>query len=496
MRYTKLIWKNMSICSRSDDKTLIFNKTELTKPQFDVKKYLKWCAVGCQKSFAESCNAFQVNWIKSVRDSQDTNDDIIYDVICYHVKDIPENIYVIYDDTCYLYFIENPVYIEILAWGNDDLYEYPNAKKQSSNILTMNHLCGSSINRGVNLYKLDMTSPSLYDYRNFDYYHLSSWAMGIKQYLEETPIGTVVLGQTCDEPYTNLFTVEAFLKSVNLDVAQLQFRGKWLQYSRMQWLGESLCSNSTKKMLALTKIGVSIEMIEKMRLVKKCAFQCQKFIDSCFAFQINLLDSASVVDEFDFVCYHFSDIPDSIFTNLQDNCSLYISGKPIYMSVSSWGMNDADRDSYDSNKIEVLGGGKYEPPHGSRGVFIFKLNTLSHTLYDFDYFGYYNVNNSAEATRFRDVLTNIPSGTIIVGRTGDEPYNGIAPIMSYLRTVNLDVSSLLFRGKWIFLWQQGGYEKSLSFISNVNVTMKKLFVVCNVGSDRLDWTGIRMQTIN
>ncbi|ESN94032.1 hypothetical protein HELRODRAFT_180189 [Helobdella robusta] len=68
---------------------------------------------------------------------------------------------------------------------------------------------------------------------------------------------------------------------------------------------------------------------------------------------------------------------------------------------------------------------------------------------------------------------------MIVGQTSDETQQNIAGAADYLKSVNLDVSRLPFRGKWIFVWQQGAYEKTQSLLDNGNVVFSKQFVISN-----------------
>ncbi|ESN94030.1 hypothetical protein HELRODRAFT_180187 [Helobdella robusta] len=249
-------------------------------------------------------------------------------------------------------------------------------------------------------------------------------------------------------------------------------------YYKLMWRTSLLCSNSSEKTLEFNKSVATVQLIDDKTHVGKCALKCQTSSKFCFAFQVNVMNSA-YAGRCNVFCYHFADMPDAIFRNLYDNCSLYLGAKPIYMNVSSWGFNDLNRNSPGSNAVEILWKDNYYSSVGTRGVFAYKLNMEDHTLYDSQYFAYYTI--TSDAARMKNYLQSAPNGTVVIGRTGDEPYSNIALVAAYLKSVNLDVSSLAYRGKWLFVWQQGAPEKTQSFIDSGKFVLSKQFLLCNIG---------------
>ncbi|ESN94033.1 hypothetical protein HELRODRAFT_180190 [Helobdella robusta] len=275
----------------------------------------------------------------------------------------------------------------------------------------------------------------------------------------------------------NVIVKVAHLTTIHLLAASiLKLVSSDKTFNKLAWKGFPLCSNSINNTLLSQKFNVTAEEFNSRRFVKTCGIHCQLMSPSCIAFQVNVLKSVNG-GSYNLYCYGFDDLPSDICMNLNDNCSFFLADKPIYMTVSSW---EYGNPLPQSTLVEVVGAGKYYTSITYPiGVSTYKLNMLARSLYDYHSFNTYNDPNMA--LYMKNYLMNTTNGTVIVGQTGDEPASAIQGVADYLKSVNLDVSTLQFRGKWVFVWQQGAYGKTKSHIFNGYGLFTKQFLICNLG---------------
>ncbi|ESO04160.1 hypothetical protein HELRODRAFT_172502 [Helobdella robusta] len=239
-------------------------------------------------------------------------------------------------------------------------------------------------------------------------------------------------------------------------------------YNKLAWDIVPLCSNSVNKTLIFNNNNVSMKMTKRRKYIKLCSVACQLATEPCFAFQVNVTNSTSF-NAFDVSCYQINDVPDSLYKNVEQNCFIYLATKPVYLNVISWGYLDTPNlPEYGCTPVD------------NRGVNVYRLNVHDHLPYDFQVFDVWK--DQINAGKLVDYLKTTPNGTIVVGRTCDDPWTHIDPALPYLSSVNLDVSGLNQRGKWIFVWQQGAYKKTISFINNLYGPITKQFIIFNSGS--------------
>ncbi|ESN94029.1 hypothetical protein HELRODRAFT_180186 [Helobdella robusta] len=479
--YNKLMWKTTPLCSKSSNKSSTFLTSNIPLELISDRKLVERCGLRCETS-KESCFAFQINVTKSA--SGDA-----YDLLCYHFSGLPDGMHKDSTENCSLYVSDYPAYINISSWAGSDASRY-STDPNPLNVKVMGHQCYYSTNRGVNIYTLSLKNSLLYDFRNFDFYYSSTNALAMKDYFMSVELGTVLVGQTCDEPSSNIGSVLSYLKSVNLDVSNLQYRGKWMfvwqqgayekalsfvdnslsplpkqfivcntgewkhaveersreqcffngeETAELKWTAQPLFSNSSRKNLIYHKSGKTGGQLDRRGHVMKCAFRCQASNGACFAFQVDLMKT-------EVFCYHFSDLPDSIYyVNLSDDCFLYSAEKGINLF------------QVDIQSLQILNFRNFDVLN--HGVIVTEL--------------------------LRQYLLSLEPGTVLIGRTCDEARTNLEKIFPYLLSVNLNATDLVFRGKWIFVWQQGAYDNTLSFIFNLNNPLSKQFVFANS-----DWLNV------
>ncbi|ESN97078.1 hypothetical protein HELRODRAFT_178527 [Helobdella robusta] len=251
-------------------------------------------------------------------------------------------------------------------------------------------------------------------------------------------------------------------------------------YNKLRWRNSSLCSNSTNKSLVFSRPGLSTNLIVEMKLVMRCGVRCGMMGSACFSFQVDVISLS--FDVYNVACFHFNDLPNSIhISNFNNNCSFYIAEKPIYLNVSSWGYNDVNKKAPDSSLIDITGMRGYLLSTNSRGVNVYKLNMEDASLYDFKRFDIYD--NSSKVVSLQNYLMNITNGTVLIEQVADDAYQPAfsRSFTTFMKGINLDVIQLRSRVKWVFVWQQAAYEKSLSFFDTAN---------------KSDWTEVKIQTIS
>ncbi|ESN91648.1 hypothetical protein HELRODRAFT_165701 [Helobdella robusta] len=200
-----------------------------------------------------------------------------------------------------------------------------------------------------------------------------------------------------------------------------------------------------------SEILSNIQFNDEAKYVKMCGIKCEESKKSCTAFQVDLIKDA--------VCYHFNYLPDLIFKKSNPNCSVYAVStlsKFVFLNVSSWGFTD----------LQCLPE-CHCPVNSTRALILYKLELLNNTAHDVQQFDTYA--DTKEAIRMTNYLMNTANGTIVVGRSCDEISTRMAPALPYLASVNLNLTNLQYRGKWLFVWQQGAYGKALSFVDNTNL---------------------------
>ncbi|ESN97925.1 hypothetical protein HELRODRAFT_177587 [Helobdella robusta] len=221
--FSKLPWKNTTLCSNSINKTLSFNRTVVPEKILITNKFEKLCVIKCQTS-VRTCFAFQVDKIKSVN--------IIgaYDVLCFYYNDMPDGLYTNDHANCsmFLNILQKPICINISSYGNSDTNKHLPDRNLIEIIGMDRYNPSKSQPTGVGLYKLNMESRSLYDYQLFDTLAAGDGAVLMKLYFTNTTNGTVIVGQTSDEPSFNIGSTIPYLKSVNLDISNSKWRNKWL----------------------------------------------------------------------------------------------------------------------------------------------------------------------------------------------------------------------------------------------------------------------------
>ncbi|ESO11077.1 hypothetical protein HELRODRAFT_167609 [Helobdella robusta] len=292
----------------------------------------------------------------------------------------------------------------------------------------------------------------------------------------------------------NFKTLLYYTFLITLSVALTLSHGKL--YSKLIWKPSPLCSDSVKKSLAFNKTGDNNFFANPKKYILECGVRCQLSNGSCSAFQVNVGSSASVVGKYDVSCSHFMGLPDGLSKSLQNNCFLLsaVENQAIYMNIASWGGNDISPYSIEANELNTVNMEHACQLGINRGANFYRLDMQKMMLYDFCNFDLYG--NLTHVTMMTNYLKNTPLGTVVVGQTCDEPHNLISYAVPYLKSVNLDVSSMLWRGKWLFVWQQGAYQKAISFVDNSNLPLSKQFVIYNSASNQFDWTGVKMQALN
>ncbi|ESN96968.1 hypothetical protein HELRODRAFT_178772 [Helobdella robusta] len=255
-------------------------------------------------------------------------------------------------------------------------------------------------------------------------------------------------------------------------------------YSKLTRNNLTICSNSSNGTLVFSEGGLTVEQVRSGKVVKQCSI-VQTLGELCYAFQTNVMKSVSVVDAYDVECSHFfHGLPANLHASINDNsCAFYMMAEnPVYLNVSSWGLD------------ETSGGSQFDCNSQNRGVNLYKLDMQSHLLYDFQIFDI--IGSVDNAYNMKNYLESTPAGTIVVGRTCDDAHQNMDVISTYLENINLDVTNLQYRKKWLFVWQQGAYEKTISFLDNSAVPLTKQFIVYNSGVDKSNWTAVKMQLIN
>ncbi|ESN94031.1 hypothetical protein HELRODRAFT_180188 [Helobdella robusta] len=268
--------------------------------------------------------------------------------------------------------------------------------------------------------------------------------------------------------------------SLGLDQSQLSSR----VYHKLQWKNIPICSNSNNKTLLYNMSALAGNPFNVKKYVLKCSILCQVFSESCYAFQVSVKSDGGAAN--DVFCYQFNDLPVGVSKYPQNNCSLHVADnikilftlvELVFPNVSSWGFLDNTPNLTDSNLIEILGAAKYYHMNIGRGISVYKLDLENVFLFDYHHFNIFA--DALDAQRMKSFFVNAPDGTIVVGQTSDEPSYGLGPIASYLKKINLDVTNMQFRGKWVFLWQQGAYEKTLSFLDSGKQLLTKQFLIYN-----------------
>ncbi|ESN95475.1 hypothetical protein HELRODRAFT_179244 [Helobdella robusta] len=265
-------------------------------------------------------------------------------------------------------------------------------------------------------------------------------------------------------------------------------------YTRLMWKTTPLCSNSKENSSIFSRSFLPREGADDRNHLKNCAVECQISIETCFAFQVRvMLNDAGL---YDVSCYHFNNLPDGLYKNLAGDCFLYLAEKPTYIKVTSVGFFELIPGiQHPILNDDIQGMNQYCGIFPSnRGVNVFQFNIQNYSVYNF-----YNFDvtlNAYNALRMMNFFKSTVNGTIIIGETCDEAASNMGNIIPYLKSINLDMSSLQYRKKWLFVWQQGAYEKTLSIIdNNSKVPLSKEFVLCNTARNKSDWTGFTPRVI-
>ncbi|ESN97534.1 hypothetical protein HELRODRAFT_177965 [Helobdella robusta] len=240
-------------------------------------------------------------------------------------------------------------------------------------------------------------------------------------------------------------------------------------YDKLRLKTAPLCADPSNASLILNKNRLQSSQVRESLYARMCAIQCQTLNGACFAFQVNVMKSINDGNAYDVRCYSFNDFIHNIYKpSPDDDCSLFMgASKYKIVDVLSWGFKDS------------LNLKEFDCPPKKRGVNLYKLDMQSRAVYDSQ--SYDLLDNAGNVFKIKNYLMNTANGTVVVCRTCDEPYTNINQIVPYLKSVNLDISAVQYRGKWIFVWQQGAYEKTLSYVDNSNVSLSKQFLIYNMG---------------
>ena len=96
--------------------------------------------------------------------------------------------------------------------------------------------------RGINTVVLNPSQCSASDHENFDTWASSS---SLITYLENLANGTILLGVTCDEPYSNLAPAFPILLSMGLDVTDVGYRGMFAFVLQKEYPEKTILAKAT-----------------------------------------------------------------------------------------------------------------------------------------------------------------------------------------------------------------------------------------------------------
>lgn len=120
--------------------------------------------------------------------------------------------------------------VELKATGYDDKdLDDKNAGHIAVNgVKFFNSVKGVDFKRGVNLVLLNKVTCTGYNYQNFDTHGDAGAANRLVKYLNEVPVGTIVLGVSNDSASEKLSPALPTLKSFGVNVDSLKTRDKFL----------------------------------------------------------------------------------------------------------------------------------------------------------------------------------------------------------------------------------------------------------------------------
>ncbi|ESN89978.1 hypothetical protein HELRODRAFT_182988 [Helobdella robusta] len=277
----------------------------------------------------------------------------------------------------------------------------------------------------------------------------------------------------------------------------LKFITRSRTYLRMIWSNEApLCANSSEESLMFRRSDLQLDRARDGAQVKRCAVLCETSSQSCFAFQLiirstinnnnnnnnNNNDNNNInnnnYNTCDVLCYNFNvDLPGNIYKESPENCYLYTAAKPSYVKISSWGADDSAKYSMGSSPYNTIQTSHQCSLGVNRGVNLYRVNLEKQILYDFRNFDSYTDPEAGWR------MMNYLEVTIWF-------YNFMFWCFS-----NLDITNLQYRGKWLFIRQQGATEKTLSFVDNSQNVLTREFVVYSTGDGKPNWRGMKMKTV-